>query len=227
VATVDGVTVAEADRIDKKHISALGIAGSTLSLTRENGSVLSAALPAAAAGGPISNVLLETPTVTEVQSGSGATSFKTAYFDEWNEDLQSGPSLGILSPAGSMSWSWAEEGWYQIAFKLWMGFQAGALALPTMAHLSFTSWFGMAINAEIPLTAPSPVGLNVSNRTAHGAIATITTAPFFGPGAAEAAAVDGPNNLVLKWDGDASLRTANSGPATGGHAVTMNIARLA
>lgn len=163
-----------------------------------------------AGGGPKGLTLMHMPTMDlNYMSGSGYTE---AQFDSWSIDNKYGEGLGILSPAGSHLWSFDQEGWYQLAFKVWLGFTANTTPLPDLVQLDYSNWYGLHFVVDMPVLPPSGSG-SWNNRTYPGVTATFTTPAFFAPGAVEAPAEDGPNYVKMGWLGDAVATNGNGGPA--------------
>lgn len=218
MATVIGMTAARGEEIDARHIASGTIVDGDLVLTRQNAEEISIPMPPA--GSPLGISRFQTPTVYQsVISGNSA-----AYFDMWDETILHGISLGLDSPADSNTWTFAEAGWYQVTFNLWLGFTAVTSPLPDSAILQFTTWIGMQLRHEVPLSAA--LG-SFANRTEHGGQATLTAPAYYYPGAVAAPLLDGPNNLSVLWTGDAVLKTGMGAAASGGNAVTMTVSRLA
>lgn len=160
-------------------------------------------------GGPLGISFLKMP--SNNQHPNFDSSHMIAYFDQFTEQNVSGDSLGVTSEAGSMGWAYANAGWYQLTFKLWVGFTAVTAPIPDIVLFEWASYEGAEVTLEIPVT-PNP-GDFMANRALPGCQFSVTTPPYYSPGVAEASAIDGSNTASLKWWGDAVLSNGNGGPA--------------
>jgi hypothetical protein len=181
-------------------------------------------LEGAPAGGggsaPIGLTQLYNSTVTQ----SSVTGGSRARFAGFLELVQQGSAFGITTDPAIPGWAYDEEGWYQFNLRLWLGFTAGATALPDFVRVSCQTWAGMQIDQEYPCTPPDYTLQFGSFRQVHGASLTITSPAYYGPGLDLAPMADQPNTVELGWPGDATLIAANGAAVT--NALRVNVTRL-
>lgn len=138
---------------------------------------------------------------------------KLARFDAYGVSAITGSVGTISSGAASYGFDFTDAGWYQLTFRLWLGFTAGSDPLPEFARLEWYTYEGAELGHDIALSAPgTAIGL-AGSRSVYGGAAAVAGPIFYTPGAGVTGGGADGNAVNLGWSGDATLVNGNGGSA--------------
>lgn len=219
MATVDGVTVAEADRIEKKHISALAVVDGDLVLTRENLATISTPLPEAGSFTPQAvQMVAGDMTSGRTFHSSGVINLNTSSLvpDSWTPQPFTGVTpVEFTSTPGEYGWTFDEAGWYMLDIAVTARFTAAAVdphPLPDGLRVVLQTWLGFAIDHSFPVLKAHRDG---TAGTAKDVLGNVKIGPYYSPGTAVETNEQTAHQLFLRWNGNAVISDPGGGADPG------------